>query len=82
MNDDREPQSVITCQRRNDWAKWNKAIQVELNSVNKRKISGAIILTLGVAKPLGYRWIFVRKRNEKNKIVRYKDRLVAQGFCQ
>ena len=33
-------------------------------------------------KPLGYRWIFVRKRNEKDEIVRYKARLVAQGFSQ
>jgi hypothetical protein len=32
--------------------------------------------------PVGYKWIFIRKRNEKNKIVRYKARLVAQGFLQ
>ena len=32
--------------------------------------------------PVGYRWVFVRKRNEKNEIVRYKARLVAQGFSQ
>ena len=33
-------------------------------------------------KPVGNKWVFVRKRNEKNKIVRYKARLVAQGFSQ
>jgi uncharacterized protein YfaS (alpha-2-macroglobulin family) len=27
-------------------------------------------------------WVFVRKCNEKNEIVRYKARLVAQGFFQ
>jgi hypothetical protein len=32
--------------------------------------------------PLGYKWVFVRKRNENNKVVRYKARLVAQGFTQ
>ena len=57
-------------------------MQVELNSPNKRKVFGTIILTPGVVKPLGYRWIFVRKRNEKDEIVRYKARLVAQGFSQ
>ena len=31
-------------------------------------------------KPMGYKWVFVRKQNEKNEIVRYKARLVAQGF--
>jgi hypothetical protein len=32
--------------------------------------------------PVGSKWIFVRKRNENNKVVRYKVRLVAQGFTQ
>ena len=33
-------------------------------------------------QPVGYKWVFVRKRNEKNEIVRYKVRLVAQEFSQ
>ena len=33
-------------------------------------------------KPVGYKWDFVRKRNDKNEIVRYKARLVAQDFSQ
>ena len=33
-------------------------------------------------KPVGYKWVLVRKRNEENEIVRYKARLVAQGFSQ
>jgi hypothetical protein len=32
--------------------------------------------------PVGYKWVFVRKRNKKNEIIRYKARLVAQGFSQ
>ena len=82
MNDDPEPQSVIDCQNRYDWAKWKEDMQAELNSLNKRNVFGPIVLTPGVVKPLGYRWIFVRKRNEKDEIVRYKARLVAQGFSQ
>jgi Reverse transcriptase (RNA-dependent DNA polymerase) len=31
---------------------------------------------------LGYKWVFTIKINEKNEIVRYKARLVAQGFTQ
>ncbi|KAL6319511.1 hypothetical protein AAG906_014187 [Vitis piasezkii] len=31
---------------------------------------------------VGYKWVFVRKRNENNEIIRYKARLVAQGFSQ
>jgi hypothetical protein len=32
--------------------------------------------------PAGYKWVFVRKCNEKNEIVRYKAILIAQGFLQ
>ena len=32
--------------------------------------------------PVGFKWVFVRKRNENNKVVRYKARLVAEGFTQ
>ena len=33
-------------------------------------------------KPVGYKWVFVRKRNDKNEISRYKARLMVQGFSQ
>ncbi|KAI3720027.1 hypothetical protein L6452_20934 [Arctium lappa] len=81
-NDDPEPMSVIECQNIEDWAKWKEAIQAELNSLNKRKVFGSIVLTPEAVKPIRNRWVFVRKRNEKNEIMRYKARLVAQGFSQ
>ena len=31
---------------------------------------------------VGYKWVFVRKRNEKNEIIRYKAQLVTKGFSQ
>jgi hypothetical protein len=31
--------------------------------------------------PAGFKWVFVQK-NENNEMVRYKARLVAQGFTQ
>ena len=33
-------------------------------------------------KPVGYKWVFTRKRNENHEVIRYKARLVAQGFSQ
>ena len=57
-------------------------MQVELNSLSKRKVFGPIVLTPEAVKLVGYKWVFVRKQNEKNEIVRYKARLVAQGFSQ
>jgi hypothetical protein len=32
--------------------------------------------------PIGFKWVFIQKRNENNEVVRYKARLVAQGFTQ
>ncbi|KAL0428635.1 UNVERIFIED_CONTAM: Retrovirus-related Pol polyprotein from transposon TNT 1-94, partial [Sesamum latifolium] len=59
-----------------------KAIQDELDSLNKREVFGPITPTPKGVKPVGYKWVFVRKRNERNEVVRYKARLVAQGFTQ
>ncbi|GJU93052.1 retrovirus-related pol polyprotein from transposon TNT 1-94, partial [Tanacetum coccineum] len=81
-NDDPEPTSVIECQSRHEWNKWKEATQAELNSLNKRKVFRRIVLTPGVVKPVGYRWVFIRKQNENDEVIRYKARLVAQGFSQ
>ncbi|GBM48697.1 Retrovirus-related Pol polyprotein from transposon TNT 1-94 [Araneus ventricosus] len=34
------------------------------------------------AKPVGCRWVYTVKRDENGKIVRFKARLVAQGYTQ
>ncbi|KAL0456244.1 UNVERIFIED_CONTAM: Retrovirus-related Pol polyprotein from transposon RE1 [Sesamum latifolium] len=44
-------------------------------------IFGPVVHTPEDVKPVGYKWVFVR-RNEQGEIVRYKARLVAQGFSQ
>jgi hypothetical protein len=31
---------------------------------------------------VGFKWVFIQKRNENNEVVGYKVRLVAQGFMQ
>nr|ACY01923.1 hypothetical protein [Beta vulgaris] len=53
----------------------NKAIENESIARRKRGRPPGV-------KPVGYKWVFVRKRNEKNEVTRYKARLVAQGFSQ
>ena len=82
LSDDIEPRFVDECRRRTDWSNWEQAIQFELDSLAKRKVFGPIVSTPPRMKPVGYKWVFVRKRNEKNEIVWYKTRLVAQGFSQ
>jgi Reverse transcriptase (RNA-dependent DNA polymerase) len=70
------------CMHRNDWPKWKDALKTELDSLEKRNVFGPVILTPKNVNPVGYKWVFAIKRNEKNEIVRYKARLVAQGFTQ
>nr|GEX69845.1 putative RNA-directed DNA polymerase [Tanacetum cinerariifolium] len=81
-DDDPEPNSIIYFQNRPYWDKWKDAMQAELNLLNKRKVFGPIVTTPRDVKLVGCRWIFVQKRNEKNEVIRYKARLVAQGFSQ
>ncbi|CAN1250021.1 Copia protein [Linum perenne] len=81
-NEDHEPKSMNACKQREDWPKWKDAIEAELHSLEKRKVFGPIVLTPKGVKPVGNKWVFVRKRNENGEITRYKARLVAQGFSQ
>ncbi|KAM1510718.1 hypothetical protein TB1_019085 [Malus domestica] len=82
LSDDIKPRSVDECRHRTDWSNWKQAIQVELDSLVKRKVFVPIVPTPPHVKPIGYKWVFLRKCNEKNEIVRYKARLVTQGVSQ
>ena len=53
-----------------------------MDSLAKRKVFGLVVPTPNDVKPIGYKWVFVRKGNDKTEISRYKARLVAQGFSQ
>ena len=59
---------------------WLEAIRTELNSLEKHEVFGLVVQTLEGVAPVECKWVFARKRNEKNEITRYKARLVAQGF--
>ncbi|KAL4021530.1 hypothetical protein IC575_020332 [Cucumis melo] len=81
-NEDYEPKSVDECRNRKDWPKWKEVIQAELNSLTKHEFFGPVVYTPKGVKPVGFKWVFVHKRNKNNEVTRYKARLVAQGFSQ
>ena len=68
--------------KKNDRPEWKNAIQAELNCLTKQAVFRSITKTAENVKPVGYKWVFVRNRNEKSGIVRYKAKLVAQEFSQ
>ena len=82
IDEDPEPQSMAECQKRSDWVKWKEAIEMELRSLKKNKCLDLLPARLPMFPPVGYKWLFVPKRNKNNVVVRYKTRLVAQGFTQ
>ena len=53
----------------------------EINVMKERKVWNLVKPFEG-AKPLGCRWVYTIKRNQKGEIARYKARLVAQGYKQ
>ena len=82
QDEDFEPKFVHKCRQRNNCTKWKDAIQVELTSLEKREVFKPIIQTPEGIKPVGDKWIFVRKRNDKSEVMRHKARLIAEVFSQ
>jgi hypothetical protein len=79
---DPDPKTMAECKRRSDWNKWKEAIEAKLNLLKKIKVFTEVIPTPPRIFSVGFKWVFIQKRNENNEVVRYKARLVAQGFTQ
>jgi hypothetical protein len=77
---DPNPKTIPECKKCSDWAQWKEAIQAEIASLTKRGVFTSAIPTPSKVFPAGFKWVFVQKQNENNEVVRYKARLVAQGF--
>jgi hypothetical protein len=77
---DPNPKTISECKQRSDWIKWKKAIETELGSLRKREVFSNVIPTPPRTYPVGFKWVFIWKRNQNNTVVRYKARLIAQGF--
>ncbi|KAJ3543106.1 hypothetical protein NMY22_g3260 [Coprinellus aureogranulatus] len=60
---------------------WRKAMDEEMNTL-KEMGTWELGELPSDRKAIGCRWVFAKKRNEKGEVVKYKARLVAQGFSQ
>jgi hypothetical protein len=68
--------------KRSDWNKWKEAIGIEIASLKKREVFSDLLPKPSDVNPIGCKWVFIRKWNENNEVVRYIARLVTQGFTQ
>jgi hypothetical protein len=73
---------MAECKGHSDWNKWKEAIEAEFNSLKKTKMFIDVIPAPPKIFPVGFKWVFIQKRNENNEVVRYKARLIAHGFMQ
>ncbi|QRW11617.1 Reverse transcriptase [Ceratobasidium sp. AG-Ba] len=64
-----------------DAAKWQAAMEEEVNTLEKMGTYQLVELPAG-RKAMGNKWVLTIKRNELGEPIRYKARLVAQGFSQ
>ena len=79
FNDD--PKTLKEVMERSDWSEWSKAIDDELALMAKYHVWDVVDEPAG-KNIVGCRWVFRIKRDADRKILKYKVRLVAQGFTQ
>nr|GEX18117.1 zinc finger, CCHC-type [Tanacetum cinerariifolium] len=61
--------------------KWIKAMQIEIDSINKNKTWKLATLPDN-QKAIGLKWVFKTKRDGNGNIIKHKARLVAKGYVQ
>ncbi|KAF1318037.1 Integrase catalytic core protein, partial [Globisporangium splendens] len=66
---------------REDHAKWKEAMESELKSLVANG-TWDLVPRPKSQKPIGSRWVFALKKNERGEVVRYKARVVAKGYSQ
>jgi hypothetical protein len=76
-----EPCSLAEAKRGPDWLFWEKAIFEELKTLEEAGTWELVDLPAG-ANLVGSKWVFRVKKDASGQVVRFKARLVAQGFSQ
>ena len=76
-----EPPSLVAAKKSPDWPSWEKAIHEELDTLKAAGTWKAVDAPDGV-NVVGSKWVFRAKKDAAGVVVRYKARLVAQGFSQ
>ena len=60
---------------------WVKAMKSELDSMYSNQVWDLVKVPDGI-KPVGYKWVYKRKRGIDRKVETFKVRLVAKGYTQ
>ena len=75
------PNSLAEAKRSIDWPRWKEAMEEEKVALEAHGTWKVVTLPKG-ANVVGCHWTYAIKRDADGNIIRYKARLVAQGFSQ
>jgi hypothetical protein len=78
---DDDPKTLAQAMARPDWSEWEKAMEEELALMAKYEVWD-VVDEPDDTNIVGSRWVFRIKRDSNGKILKYRARLVAQGFTQ
>jgi hypothetical protein len=76
-----EPKTVKEALAGKDATKWIKSMESEIDNIESKRTWIETKLPEG-RKAVGCKWVFKVKTDADGKVVKYKSRLVAQGFSQ
>ena len=76
-----EPGSLKEAMRQGDWELWKKAMEEELTMLGDTG-TWELVDPPNNVNVVGSKWVFKAKKDAAGNVVRYKARLVAQGFSQ
>ena len=81
LTDGGEPESFQEAQTHKDRGSWMKAMQEEMESLQKNNTYELVKLPKG-RKALRNKWVYKLKKDGRGDLVKYKARLVVKGFGQ
>ena len=76
-----DPLTLDEAKASQEWPMWKQALEDEYSSLRKHEVFGEVTSNL-TKPPIGHKLIFSKKFDEHGNLIRFKVRLVAQGFSQ
>ncbi|RSH90639.1 hypothetical protein EHS25_001244 [Saitozyma podzolica] len=80
-NLDDEPANPHEAKRTGEAKQWLEAMASEIANIESKGTWREVVVPEN-RTPIGVRWVFKRKRDEKGQVVRWKARIVAKGYSQ
>ena len=76
-----EPRTLSEAKTRPDWTLWEKGCEEELKTL-KEVGTWEVVDAPKDANIIGSKWVFRAKKDVAGNVIRYKARLMGQGFSQ